>query len=149
MRSRALSLATALASVLLMAPTVGDTGGCGRTAKELDRDKYANARKLEDCERCRECAIDTVRCERACDPTALPEIALPPTCRPVYHDGEVCLRALAAVTCETYATYVDDEGAATPTECDFCQVPLPATGTGEPGFADAASVVGSGEGGAP
>jgi hypothetical protein len=132
-----------------MAPTVGDTGGCGRTATELDRDKYANARKIQDCERCKECAIDTVRCERACEPTALPEIALPPTCRPLYHDGEVCLRALAAASCETYATYVDDEAAATPTECDFCQVPPPTAGTGGPGFADAASVTGSGEGGTP
>jgi hypothetical protein len=36
------------------------------------------------------------------------------------------LRALAAASCDTYAAYVDDEAAATPTECDFCQVPPPA-----------------------
>jgi hypothetical protein len=112
--------------VLLMAPTVGDTGACGRTATELDRERYGNARKLEDCQRCQECGLDTARCVSACDPKQLPEIALPPTCRPLFHDGEVCLRALAAASCDTYATYVDDESAATPSECDFCQVPLPA-----------------------
>ncbi|MDB4939249.1 MAG: hypothetical protein JWP87_6221 [Labilithrix sp.] len=120
---RALSLVVATFALLVMAPTVGDTGACGRTATELDRDRYANARKLQDCERCRECGLDTARCLRACDKTQLPEIALPATCRPLYHDGEVCLRALAAASCDTYATYVDDESAATPTECDFCQVP--------------------------
>jgi hypothetical protein len=144
-RRRSLSVTTALLAVLVMAPTVGDTGACGRTATELDRDKYANARKLQDCERCRECGIDNVRCARACDPTALPEIALPITCRPLYHDGEVCLRALAAASCDTYATYVDDDAPATPTECDFCQVAPAAPGT--PGFADAATV--TAEGGTP
>lgn len=149
MRSRSLSLAVALLGVLLMAPTVGDTGACGRTATELDRDKYANARKLQDCERCRECGLSTARCESACDPKALPEIALPATCRPLYHDGEVCLRALAAASCDTYATYVDDEAPATPTECDFCQVPLPSAAPAAPGFADAAAIPTPVEGGAP
>jgi hypothetical protein len=106
-----------------MAPTVGDTGGCGRTAAELDRDRYAHARKLQDCEKCQECTPGTARCERACDPKQLPEIVLPGTCQPLYHDGEVCLRALAAASCETFGTYVDDEAPATPSECDFCRVP--------------------------
>lgn len=116
-------LVVAALGVLLMAPTVGDTGGCGRTATALERDRYANGRKLQDCERCQECGIGTARCERACDPTQLPEIALPATCQPLLHDGEVCLRALAAASCDTFATYVDDVAPATPTECDFCQVP--------------------------
>ncbi len=149
MSSRPLSLAIALLGILLMAPTVGDTGACGRTATELDRDKYANARKLQDCERCQECGLTTARCESACDRKTLPEIALPATCRPLYHDGEVCLRALAAASCDTYASYVDDDAAAIPTECDFCQVPLPPPGPGAPGFADAASVGTPVEGGAP
>lgn len=119
--------------VLLMAPTVGDTGGCGRTATELDRDRYANGRKLQDCERCQECGIDNARCGRACDPTQLPEIVLPVTCRPLLHDGEVCLRALAAADCDTFATYVDDVAASTPTECEFCVVPPEAPA---PGFTD-------------
>lgn len=112
----------ALLGVLLMAPTVGDTGGCGRTATDLDRDRYANARKLQDCQRCEQCGIRTARCERACDPKQLPEIVLPVTCHPLYHDGVVCLRALEAASCGTFATYVDDEAPVTPTECQFCQV---------------------------
>ena len=122
---RRVSLAIAALGALSMAPTVGDTGGCGRTATELDRDRYASARKLEDCERCEECGVGTARCLRACDPTQLPEIALPPTCRPLYHDGEVCLRALGAASCETFASYVADGASATPSECEFCRVPLP------------------------
>jgi hypothetical protein len=119
------SIVIALLGVLLMAPTVGDTGGCGRTATDLDRDRYANARKRQDCERCQECGVETARCLRACDPTQLPEIALPQTCQPLYHDGEVCLRALAAASCDTFASYVDDEAALTPSECEFCIVPPP------------------------
>lgn len=141
--TRALSLAIAVLGALLMAPTVGDTGGCGRTAVELDRDRYGNARKLQDCERCEECGIATARCDRACDPKQLPEIALPATCRPLYHDGEVCLRALDAASCETFATYVDDEAPSTPTECDFCLVPPPAP---PPAFGDGGQ---AGEGGSP
>jgi hypothetical protein len=106
-----------------MAPTVGDTGGCGRTATELARDSYASARKRQDCEGCGRCGITTPRCERACDAAQLPEIVLPVTCRPLLHDGEVCLRALGAAPCDVFATYVDDVAPATPTECEFCVVP--------------------------
>ena len=74
MRGRALSGLIAVLGVLLMAPTVGDTGGCGRTAVELEHDRYANARKLHDCTRCEECGLETARCLRACDPKALPEM---------------------------------------------------------------------------
>ncbi len=134
---RALTALTAACGVLLMAPTVGDTGGCGRTASELDHERYENARKIEDCQRCQECAVTTERCGRACDPKALPEIVLPDTCRPLYHDGEVCLRALAAATCATYATYVDDLAPSSPSECNFCRVGPPEIppGFGEGGIA--------------
>jgi len=121
--ARGWSIGTAVFGILLMAPTVGDTGGCGRTASDLDRDRYAQGRKLQDCERCQQCGIATARCERACDPKLLPEIVLPVTCRPLYRDGVVCLRALEAASCDTFATYVVDEAPATPTECEFCQVP--------------------------
>ena len=136
------ALLVALA-VLLMAPPVGDTGGCGRTATELGRDRYANARKRQDCARCAECGIGTARCERASDPRELPEIVLPSTCRPLLHDGEVCLRALAAASCETFASYVDDDAPATPTECEFCIVPPEAP---PPAFGDGGA---AGEGGSP
>jgi hypothetical protein len=105
-----------------MAPTVGDVGGCGRQATELDGEDFAYARKEEDCERCEECAITTERCRRACDESRLPDVALPSTCRPVRRDGEVCLRALRAASCETFASYVDDVAPRTPSECEFCRV---------------------------
>jgi hypothetical protein len=111
---------------LCMAPTVGDVGGCGRQATELDGEDFAYARKDEDCERCEECGVATERCRRACDPAALPDIALPVTCRPVRRDGEVCLRALRAASCDTFASYVDDVAPTTPSECEFCRVPPPA-----------------------
>lgn len=133
MTRRLLSLVVAVLGVLLMAPTAGDTGACGRTATELEHDRYTHARKIEDCQRCEECGLDTARCTRACDPRALAEIVLPPTCRPLYHDGEVCLRALAAASCDTFATYVDDSAPANPSECNFCLVPLPQA---PPGFGD-------------
>jgi len=134
-------LVTALLAVLTMAPTVGDVGGCGREASRLDEGVFARARKLEDCERCRECGIETARCKRACDARQPFEVDLPVTCQPLYHDGEVCLRALHAASCDKYATYVDD-APATPSECDFCKVP-PAPPI--VGFGDASPV----DGGAP
>lgn len=109
-------------AALCLAPTAGDIGGCGKEATDLDADDYAYGRKSEDCKRCRECAIETERCKRACDPMKLPDVALPATCKPVRHDGEVCLRAIDAVSCEKFATYVDDFAPATPGECDFCKV---------------------------
>lgn len=123
--TRRLTVVVAGLAILVMAPTVGDTGGCGRTAVELDRDRYASARKLQDCEKCQECAVQSERCRRACDATVLPEIVLPATCRPLYHDGVVCLRALAAAACDRFAAFVDDEAPETPSECGFCRLAPP------------------------
>jgi hypothetical protein len=109
-------------AALCMAPTAGDIGGCGKQAVDLDPDDYAFARKNEDCKRCRECGTASARCVRACDPAKVPDVQLPPTCKPVFHDGEVCLRAIGAVSCEKFATYVDDVAPATPGECDFCKL---------------------------
>lgn len=124
--------AVILLGLLCMAPTAGDIGGCGTEVTALDPATFALARKDEDCKRCRECAIAAPRCDRACDPTQPPETSLPATCRPIHHDGEVCLRALHAASCETYATYVDETAPATPTECEFCKI-VPEPGT-LPGF---------------
>jgi len=118
-------------ALLCMAPTVGDVGGCGKTATELDPEDYAVARKNEDCRRCKDCALETTRCTNACDPKKPPDIELPRTCKPVRHDGEVCLRALRAASCDTFATYVDDVAPASPSECNFC-LESPAEST--PGF---------------
>lgn len=125
MKQRASVLLLSVLGVLLMAPTVGDTGGCGRTATDLDRERYTYARKREDCRHCAECDLSTPRCQRACDSNALPDILLPATCRPLYHDGEVCLRAVMAADCETFATFVDETAPVNPSECDFCRLADP------------------------
>ena len=49
----------ALVAVLFLAlgtgPTVGDVGGCGRTATELDEAAFGHGRKVVDCRRCGDC----------------------------------------------------------------------------------------------
>lgn len=128
-RGRLLVAATAVLGLLSAAPTVGDVGGCGREASYLDVDRFAQARKLEDCERCQECGLESARCGRACDPKAPPDVAIPVTCKPLLHDGEVCLRALQAAGCDAYRSYVDDDAPTLPSECRFCRIaPPPATG---------------------
>lgn len=104
------------------APTVGDVGGCGRTAADLDFAVFARARKIVDCNRCRECGVASERCGRACDPAKPSDVAFPATCHPVLHDGEVCIRALKAASCSDYASYVDDASPSVPSECDFCHL---------------------------
>ncbi len=112
-------------------PTVGDIGSCGRAATELDQRSFARARKTEDCQRCSRCGLMTETCRRECDPNAPSLVAWPPTCRPLEHDGEVCLRALDTASCGDYASFVDDVSPTLPTECDFCRV-FPDAGEGEP-----------------
>lgn len=107
--------------LLCMAPTAGDIGGCGAEIKALDPGELADARKRMDCERCRECGIRTARCASACDPARDPDTAIPKTCQPLLHDGEVCIRKLGAASCDAYATYVADVAPSTPSECEFCK----------------------------
>jgi hypothetical protein len=109
--------------LLCMAPTAGDIGGCGTEVKALDREVIAQARKEMDCRRCLDCSIGTARCQRSCDPNVPPETAVPATCQPLQHDGEVCIRALSSASCEKYASYVDDNAPSTPSECEFCKIP--------------------------
>lgn len=119
---------TGLLAILCMAPTAGDIGGCGATIAALDPAAYAFERKDLDCRRCQECALTTPRCARACDATKSPDVSVPSTCKPVKHDGEVCIRALEAASCDDYASYVA-EAPTSPSECQFCQYvppgPLP------------------------
>ncbi len=111
-----------VAIVFLTAPTVGDVGSCGRTATDLNISAYENARKILDCQRCTDCGLTTKRCKDACNPAVPPEIDVPSTCHPLFHDGEVCVRALEAASCDDYASYVDDVSPSIPGECDFCHV---------------------------
>lgn len=140
-RIGALFIGGALA-VLCMAPTPGDVGGCGATQSALDPAGYAFDRKTLDCNRCKECGLSTPRCTRACDPAKSPDVSVPATCQPLKHDGEVCLHALEAASCDDYASYVAD-APTSPSECQFCQYVPPGP---LPGFAvDAASVFDAGD----
>lgn len=109
------------ALVLATGPTVGDVGSCGVEATELELGRFARARKRLDCERCAECGVRTARCTRACDPQAPPDAKWPSTCHPLFHDGEVCVRALRAASCADFGGFVDDVAPTTPTECEFCR----------------------------
>jgi hypothetical protein len=116
---------TACAMVLalfVMAPTVGDIGGCGGTNDRLDARKFFAARYRLECDRCRECGWTTRACLRACDRRTVVPSTFPNGCEPVVHDGEVCLNALEALDCAGFGEVVDP-APIVPTECDFCPVP--------------------------
>ncbi len=130
MRRRGVTLVALLLAMFCMAPTAGDIGGCGSEARDLDPTAFADARKKLDCERCTECGIGSTRCKNACDPSRAPETAIPKTCEPLFHDGEVCVRKLSAASCDAYATYVADVAPSIPSECEFCKLappPVPTT----------------------
>ncbi len=109
-----------VALALCAAPTVGDVGGCGAQATDLSASAFGAQRKLLDCQRCSECGLHTSICGTECNPRATSDVAWPATCRPLQHDGDVCLRALRSASCAEYASFVADAAPATPTECDFC-----------------------------
>lgn len=119
--SALLRVAVVCFGVLAMAPTPGDVGGCGAKVELLDLSSYETTRKRQDCERCAECGVVTERCARACDPSKPSDIAIPKTCAPLLRDGQVCIRALGAASCEEFASYVDDVAPRTPSECQFCR----------------------------
>ena len=124
-----LAIVAIAALVFGAAPTVGDVGGCGKTATDLSEARFQSARKQADCQRCNSCGLKTQRCVRACNKAEPPDVGFPDTCHPLLHDGEVCLDALLAASCSDYATYVDDVDPAIPSECDFCRVPFPDGGS--------------------
>ena len=105
----------------LMAPTPGDTGGCGVTAESLDVGQFGAARKAMDCRHCSSCSIDSARCQKACDTAVASDVSFPDTCKPLREDGLICLRALNASSCDDYTRYMDDRSPEVPTECQFCR----------------------------
>jgi hypothetical protein len=117
-----IALVGTISVLFLMAPTVGDVGGCGVTAQPLTQGQFANARKQEDCKRCTQCKLGSDRCLASCDAGVPSDYAFPDTCKPLYEDGLVCIRALAASSCDDYARYMDDTSPEAPTECQFCRV---------------------------
>lgn len=110
----------AVLGVLSAAPTVGDVGGCNEQADPLAPDKFFAARLESECMQCRACELETVPgCKRACDPRTKVPTTFPEGCRPLVHDGEVCLRAIEALSCDAFADVVASSPVV-PTECDFC-----------------------------
>lgn len=109
-----------VALLFLAAPTAGDIGSCNQSADDLDPNKFFVAKQQVDCQRCTDCQLVTNACMRACGPPM--GGTFPPLCYPVEHDGEVCLDALQVASCSDYQSYVSDQGATVPTECDFCPV---------------------------
>lgn len=109
----------AMLVLVVAAPTVGDIGSCGEAPADLDAAAFFREKATVDCARCQECGFSSAACARACDPTQQPQ-SFPEGCYPIVHDGEVCLRALEAAACDTYAGFVADQGATISTECNFC-----------------------------
>jgi hypothetical protein len=107
-----------LAVVFGMAPTVGDIGSCAQPADQLDARTFFDIKAGLDCDRCGECGLSGKLCNRACKEP--PATAFPSGCRPLVHDGEVCLRALIHASCDDYASYVNDVAPTAPSECQFC-----------------------------
>jgi hypothetical protein len=50
----------------------------------------------------------------------LPQTEFDEGCIPLVHDGEVCLRALLAASCQDFSEFVRDLEPTAPTECVFC-----------------------------
>ncbi len=114
--SKALAVLVAL---MAMAPTAGNIGSCGQEAVPLDAEKFFEAKRAIDCARCSDCPVFSKACTVACG-DAPSSGELPAGCVPLVHDGEVCLDALSAASCSDYESFMADEGATIPTECDFC-----------------------------
>lgn len=121
-RTIELTIGAVVAIVLCTAPTVGDVGGCGASATSLDLATYSFDRKVIDCQRCKQCGLTSNTCKTACTRDAPSNVSWPPSCKPIQHDGDVCIRALKAASCDDYASFVDDIAPAEPTECDFCHL---------------------------
>jgi hypothetical protein len=121
-RRAELAVAAVLALVFGAAPTVGDVGACGQTATALDEAAFLAQKKALDCQRCQGCGLTTQACATACDPNAASATAFPATCYPLQHDGDVCLRALQAATCDDYTSFMSDVAPTVPSECDVCRV---------------------------
>lgn len=108
-----------LALAFCAAPTPGYVGGCGQAPQELDPETFFWSLQSSECAQCRDCALGTRACERACA-DQLSQRAFPENCVPLVHDGEVCLRALQQASCSEARQYMSDSEPTIPTECNFC-----------------------------
>jgi len=107
-------------ALLCAAPVPGDIGACGQEVSVLSPELFFRSKKRIDCTRCSECGLGTQTCTVSCSDRPPENDSFPDRCVPLLHDGEVCLRALLAASCEDYAAYVDDVFPTVPSECDFC-----------------------------
>ena len=114
-------LTIAIFAVFGVGATVGDIGSCGQSSDELDPVTFFGIKQQTDCDKCNECGISGARCVEACK--GAPATAFAVGCRPLVHDGEVCLRALIAASCDAYAPYMAEVSPTAPSECQFCPVP--------------------------
>jgi hypothetical protein len=105
------------------APTAGDIGSCNQPDQALDPKPFFAEKKVIDCEQCQACGlVFTKACKAACSKNPPSPDTFPDDCLPLVHDGEVCIDALEAASCASYSHFVADQGATTPSECDFCPV---------------------------
>jgi hypothetical protein len=117
-RKVAHGLTMMVAVVFGMGPTVGDIGSCGQAVEPLDAPTFFEIKANIDCRRCGECGLGGKLCDGACQGTPVTSFA--EGCRPLVHDGEVCLFALLDAPCDDYASYVDEASPTAPSECQFC-----------------------------
>jgi hypothetical protein len=111
----------AIALLFGMGPTVGDVGSCGQAPDDLDAATFFEIKAGIDCERCGDCDLSSKACKTACS-GELPT-GFAPHCKPLVHDGEVCLNALSFASCDDYASYMSDTSPTAPSECQFCPLP--------------------------
>lgn len=109
--------ACVLAMGVLSAPTPGDIGACGQTARDLDPRAFFASKQALECSRCGECGLATPACEQACTAPSVEQFPL--GCYPLVHDGTVCLRALTRASCSDFSRVVAEPGSV-PGECNFC-----------------------------
>lgn len=117
-RRGVLALSCLGCSLLCLAPTPGDIGGCGQPPELLGARAFFQKKREVDCSACDACAIRNRTCSTVCTDSVPSEF--PRGCFPLVHDGEVCLRALRYSSCDEYRSYLDDAEPRLPSECDFC-----------------------------
>ena len=110
-----------LALVFGMGPTVGDIGSCNQEPNPLDPALFFVVKARIDCARCAECGLSSTPCRAAC--AGPPQTSFLRGCRPLVHDGEVCLHALLHASCDDYVSYTDESRPTAPSECQFCPLP--------------------------
>ncbi len=119
--------------------------GAGAPLRELDRDRYASARKHEDCERCQECgSAPRVACARAIRRRS-PRSSLPRDvpAAPARRRGLPARARGGLVLTPTRRTSTTTRRS-TPSECDFCRVAPPSAtpSFGDGGLGDGSSGTG-------